>query len=89
MGRVDEVIHGGVGNKLMLIHCSGVGRVDELHNVIKRQGVSEQGIEYWAQVLTDYGMILQCGRQGWGCIVCRIKLIDYVFSTAVFLISNE
>ena len=39
MGRVDELIHRVVGNKLMhgvvgkadeLIHCSGVGRVDDL-----------------------------------------------------------
>ena len=40
VGRVNEVIHNGVGNKLMLIHHGGVGRVDELHIVIKWQGVS-------------------------------------------------
>ena len=47
MGRVDELIHDGVGNKLMhrvvgradkLMHCGGVGRVDELHSV-KREGI--------------------------------------------------
>lgn len=38
MGRVNEVIHGGVGNKFRLIHNGGVGRVNELHIVIKRQG---------------------------------------------------
>ena len=38
MGRVNKVIHGGVGNELMLIHYNGVGRVDELHIIIKQQG---------------------------------------------------
>ena len=45
MGRVDELIHKSVGNKLKhgvvgrenkLIHCSGVGKVDELHSVTTR-----------------------------------------------------
>ena len=46
-GRVDELIHSGVGNELMhgvmgkvdeLIHCGGVGRVNEL--VRRRRGES-------------------------------------------------
>ena len=49
MGEVDELIRGGVRNKLMcgvvgkgdkLIHCGGVGRVDDLAR--RRHGESEQ-----------------------------------------------
>ena len=56
---MNDVIHGGVGNELMLIHYGGVERVDELHIVIKRQGVSGQGVTHWAKVVRDYGMAQQ------------------------------
>ena len=46
MGRVDELIYGGVANKLMhrvvgkvdkLIHCGGVRRVDDLAQRRRRE----------------------------------------------------
>ena len=37
-------MHGGVEHKLMLIHCGGVGRVNELHSIIKRQEVSGRSL---------------------------------------------
>ena len=68
MRRVNEVIHGNVGNELMLIHCGSGRRVDELHSVIKRQGVSGRGVAHWARVVTDYGSVevycLRAGRPG-------------------------
>ena len=64
VGRVNKIIHGSVGNELMLIHYGGVGKVDELHIVIERQGVSGRGVAHWARVVMDYGIAFQCGRRG-------------------------